>query len=333
MTVTGSALNRITVNLANPDAAWQMGGVLNLTGNNLLFFDRVFGSEMAVTGVLNISNSRVGILADVAFGGSAVVNFGGGGSQLRLRGDTLIAPGATFNGDGLLINGNGGRMTIADGINLGDAGLRNDAMLVIDEEAGTILVDRFENGSNGTLQIEIGGLLGGDHDSVSTTLGSATLGGQLQVLLINAGFGMFLPQVGDDFTILTAVGGVSGTFASLPDATNVGGVLYDWTVDYNPTTVVLELANIGGLLGDYNANGVVDAADYAVWRDTLGENTFLAADGNQNGVVDAGDYGVWMAHFGNSLVSVAEVAAVPEPTCLALLAFAAVGLLSLHRRR
>ena len=33
--------------------------------------------------------------------------------------------------------------------------------------------------------------------------------------------------------------------------------------------------------GDYNANGVVDAADYTVWRDSLGQTGMgLAADGD-----------------------------------------------------
>ena len=46
------------------------------------------------------------------------------------------------------------------------------------------------------------------------------------------------------------------------------------------------------ILGDYNHNGVVDAADYTVWRDSLGKAVAVGvgADGNGNGLIDAGDY-------------------------------------------
>ena len=37
------------------------------------------------------------------------------------------------------------------------------------------------------------------------------------------------------------------------------------------------------LSGDYNGNGVVDAADYTVWRDTLGSTTDLRANGDSTG--------------------------------------------------
>jgi hypothetical protein len=55
------------------------------------------------------------------------------------------------------------------------------------------------------------------------------------------------------------------------------------------------------LPGDYNGNDVVDAADYTVWRNTLGSTIDLRADGNGNGVIDQGDYGVWTANFGRTL--------------------------------
>ncbi|MCA9189241.1 MAG: hypothetical protein KDA99_26630, partial [Planctomycetales bacterium] len=47
------------------------------------------------------------------------------------------------------------------------------------------------------------------------------------------------------------------------------------------------------LPGDYNKNGMVDAADYTVWKDNFGSTTSLDADGNGDGTVDAADYTVW----------------------------------------
>ena len=78
--------------------------------------------------------------------------------------------------------------------------------------------------------------------------------------------------------------------------------------------------------GDYNGNGVVDTADYTVWRDSLGRTgTGLAADGTSaggvpDGVVDQLDYDFWKANFGNRFGSGASSnAAVPEPATLWLL--------------
>ena len=58
--------------------------------------------------------------------------------------------------------------------------------------------------------------------------------------------------------------------------------------------------------GDYNDNGIVDAADYTLWRDHLGQ-TFTLMNENPAaatpGVVDAEDYAFWKSHFGQSLGS------------------------------
>jgi hypothetical protein len=83
-------------------------------------------------------------------------------------------------------------------------------------------------------------------------------------------------------------------------------------------------------LGDFNGDGTVDAADYSVWRKTLGQSgALLAADGNGNGQVDAGDHGVWAAHFGQTVGGGSGFAsfghaAVPEPTTAALVAIGAL---------
>ena len=80
------------------------------------------------------------------------------------------------------------------------------------------------------------------------------------------------------------------------------------------------------LSGDYNGDGVVDAADYIVWRDTLGQTgAGLAADGNADGIIDGLDYDVWAGHFGQSLPDSAGASAtIPEPSTAALLAIGCI---------
>jgi hypothetical protein len=94
-------------------------------------------------------------------------------------------------------------------------------------------------------------------------------------------------------------------------------------------TAVLPLA------GDYNRDGVVNAADYTTWRNSLGElvANYNAADGNGNGRIDEGDYDVWKSNFGAEMGggSVAS-GAVPEPAAIVLLLIAVCGR-SLSRRR
>lgn len=79
-----------------------------------------------------------------------------------------------------------------------------------------------------------------------------------------------------------------------------------------------------GTPGDYNDNGIIDTADYTVWRDTLGQTgASLAADGNGNGQVDNGDYLIWRDNYGSSAsASTASASAIPEPATMSLLLFA-----------
>ena len=80
-----------------------------------------------------------------------------------------------------------------------------------------------------------------------------------------------------------------------------------------------------GLKGDFNGNGVVDAADYTVYRDSEGmTGDGLAADANRDGIVDTLDFDAWVLNFGaQEVLSQTFVpAAVPEPATIALLAVA-----------
>lgn len=53
------------------------------------------------------------------------------------------------------------------------------------------------------------------------------------------------------------------------------------------------------LLGDYNRNGSVEAADENFWRSAFGNNvaSFTSADGNGDGMIDAADYTIWRDNF------------------------------------
>jgi hypothetical protein len=65
-------------------------------------------------------------------------------------------------------------------------------------------------------------------------------------------------------------------------------------------------------IGDYNLNYVVDAADYTVWRNSLGQiGAGLAADGDASGTIDAGDYDVWKMHFGQTAGDGARAQSAP----------------------
>ena len=67
--------------------------------------------------------------------------------------------------------------------------------------------------------------------------------------------------------------------------------------------------------GDYSGNGKIDAADYTVWRDTLGQMVAAGsgADGSGNGKVDQDDYTVWKTIFAGGAGSGSIASAVPEP--------------------
>jgi hypothetical protein len=69
------------------------------------------------------------------------------------------------------------------------------------------------------------------------------------------------------------------------------------------------------LTGDYNNDGVVSAADYVVWRNTLGTTVapFSGADGDGNGIIGDGDYTLWQAKFGVTAAARSNLATVPEP--------------------
>jgi len=89
------------------------------------------------------------------------------------------------------------------------------------------------------------------------------------------------------------------------------------------------------LLGDFNGDGRVDAADFTHWRDHLGDNDesaiFNRGDG-LNGVNEA-DFAVWKSHYGETLeLGGGSAQRVPEPGSLATVLAALVQFTLLPKR-
>lgn len=86
-----------------------------------------------------------------------------------------------------------------------------------------------------------------------------------------------------------------------------------------------------GVPGDYNNNGVVDMADYVLWRN----GGPLQNEINTPGTVDASDYTAWRSRFGatSGAGSALGSASVPEPALLSLAIMSLVGMAIARRGR
>ncbi|MCO6047153.1 dockerin type I domain-containing protein [Aeoliella sp. ICT_H6.2] len=87
----------------------------------------------------------------------------------------------------------------------------------------------------------------------------------------------------------------------------------------------------GGVTGDYNEDGLVNLADYVVWRNNLGASVApgTGADGNGDGTINAADYSEWKNNFASPLSSPlnASTQSVPEPaTALVVVVGLSIGI-------
>jgi hypothetical protein len=137
-----------------------------------------------------------------------------------------------------------------------------------------------------------------------------------------------VPNPPDGTWLLTEADAISdnGWVAGIGTFTPTGGVAYQrgW------------VAQLDLLPGDYNGNGVVDAADYTVWRDHLGQSYAIQnRDPSASGPIGAGDYNFWVAHFGQSGSGAAgaRTSAVPESSGLLLAITGLIGCSWLRRTR
>ena len=78
------------------------------------------------------------------------------------------------------------------------------------------------------------------------------------------------------------------------------------------------------LAGDYNEDGIVDAMDYAVWRENLGAAAGTLPNDDDGGVIGADQYETWRANLGATAPQNLSTTstATPEPASWLLAAFA-----------
>jgi autotransporter-associated beta strand protein len=92
------------------------------------------------------------------------------------------------------------------------------------------------------------------------------------------------------------------------------------------------------LAGDFNNDGIVNAADYVVWRKNVGQPSQTLPNDTTGVIVGQAQYNLWRSNFGNTVpapgTGAVEIAGmVPEPSSLALLTLAFAALATFTMRR
>lgn len=307
--------------------AFEQGWALDTTGTlaftgDLVNHAIVDSSATALRGTVNVSGQGR-FAGNTTFEPDVIVNLTNSIDRLEILGVSVVQSGATFTGAGVLSNLAAAQLILADGADL-DVSLINAGVLELDRTAN---VATFEQLASGVLLVDISSSAENQYDQLVFDNG-ANIAGALQVTVSPD----YTPLVGHQFEILTGSGGVTGVFDSLAGDLPALSIGLTWEIDYTPAAVILRVVE-GGVAGDFNDDGLVNLADYTVWRDNLGASDETAINNNgDGGGITADDYTIWKTHFGQGSTELAaESRVVPEASTIALFAMALIVGLSLRR--
>jgi len=165
-------------------------------------------------------------------------------------------------------------------------------------------------------------------------LGVGAAGSQFETLLLEQGFARNPQFGGCGPTTLVALP-AKGVFATLVDkdvglevnATfSIGQRVHGLAFDTLDTAYIMAPV----VDGDYNENGVVDAADYVVWRDQLGSPAGTLPNDPTGVTIGTSQFDLWRASFSSSGSGLGAMT-VPEPTAVILMLVGSVAALRRHR--
>ena len=155
----------------------------------------------------------------------------------------------------------------------------------------------FTQSSSGMLRVRLSGNMPiTDFDRLRLT-GHATLGGTLQVLLIDG----FTPDIGDSFRVVIHSGGHTGEFdtVSLPALPSDR----EWEVNYFSGMVQLDVVEPQDCPGDLDGDLDVDLSDLAILLSNYGQTsgmTYEDGDLDGDGDVDLADLAALLAVYGTT---------------------------------
>jgi hypothetical protein len=258
--------------------------------------------------------------------------------DMAFSGLTNIIGDIHNNSTGVIISSGGGPVTFYDDVvNNGEIRTNVNSFSVYfgsysgngDTGTGTVIMegDLKPGSSPGTmafggdlsfgpaagLEIEIGGLIAGSEFDQLTVANDVTLGGILDVSLID----LFTLSPGQSFEIIDVGGSSEGKFLGLDEGglvSQLDGInLLITYVGGDGNDVILVTA----LPGDFDIDGDVDGFDFLTWQRDPSD----------------GELADWQANFGTPAGSLAASStAVPEPSALLLGALASVCGMAFVRR-